>query len=86
VHSGPLMVPEAEQLLEPIDAYCRVATRDLLFVERASTDLRPIPFSVFELTHGIPTLVSALKPGCGDSLVGGDGFVSLPRTTMCWLG
>jgi len=67
------MVPEAEQLLEPIDAYCRVATRDLLFVERASTDLRPIPFSVFELTHGIPTLVSALKPGCGDSLVGGDG-------------
>lgn len=67
------MVPEAEQLLEPMDAYCRVATRDLLFVERADAGLRPAPFPVIELTHGIPALVSASRPGRGDSLVGSDG-------------
>jgi len=67
------MVPEAEQLLEPIGAYCRIATRDLLFVERADAGLRAAPFPVIELTHGIPALVSAFRPGRGDSLVGSDG-------------
>ena len=68
------MVPEAEQLLESLGRYCRLTSSDLLCVDRASAYHRSGVSSVADLTGGIPALVSSLKPGSGDALIGADGI------------
>ena len=68
------MVPESEQLLEPLVGCCRLTSADLLCVDRASAYHRSGVSSLADLTGGIPALVSSLKPGRGDALVGPDGI------------